>query len=331
MDLSTTYLGMKLKNPLVFAASPLSREIDTVKKMQDAGAAAVVMYSLFEEQINHDKQELDHFLNFGQNSFAEALSYFPEPEDFPNLDAEGYVEHLARIKKAVDIPVIASLNGVSKGGWMRYAKKMQEAGADAIELNIYYIAADPSLTSAQVEQMYLDDIVAVKESVSIPVALKCGPFFSSFANFARRADAAGIDGLVLFNRFLGPEIDLEALEVTPKLTLSHPFELRLPLRWIAILHGKIKADLAATSGIHTAEDILKVLMAGANVAMLTSSMLTRGVEYAGTLLKEMEAWLAAHEYTSIQQLRGSLSCRSIAEPAAYERANYMKALQSYFP
>lgn len=329
MDLSTDYLGLKLKNPLVCSASPLSKDLDTVRRLEDAGVSAIVHYSLFEEQINYEKHELDHFLNFGGESFAEALTYFPEPKDFINIDAQDYINHLAKIKQSVGIPVIGSLNGVSKGGWMRYAKHMQEAGADAIELNVYYVAADPSLTADAVEQMYLDDLKAVKKSVNIPVSLKIGPFFSAFANFAKRADAAGADGLVLFNRFLGPEIDLQKLEVSPKLSLSNPFEMRLPLRWIALLYGQIKADLAATSGIHTAADVLQVMMAGANVAMIASSLFARGVDYAGTILREMDQWLAEHEYESIRQLRGSMSSKAIAEPAAYERANYMKALRSY--
>lgn len=327
MDLTTSYLGLKLSNPIVHAASPLAKDLDNVKKMEDAGVGAVVLYSLFEEQINHEKQELDHFLSLGGD--AEALTYFPEPSDFINIDAADYLEHIRKIKGATQVPVIASLNGVSKGGWTHYARHMQEAGADAIELNIYYVPTNSSLNSDEVEQMYLDALAAVKEAVTIPVALKVGPFFSSFSSFAKKADRAGANGLVLFNRFFGPEIDLEKLEVIPKLVLSSQAELQLPLRWIAILYGNIKADLAATSGIHTASDVIKMVMAGASVTMITSVLLKKGVTHIKSLLAEMTRWMEDHEYESVMQMRGSMSYQSVAEPAAYERANYMKALQSY--
>lgn len=329
MDLTTSYLGLTLKNPLVAASSPLSNDVDSVKRLEDAGAAAVVMYSLFEEQINHEQEELDHFLSYGTDSFAEALSYFPQPQDFANIDCEEYLKHISNLKESVSIPVIASLNGVSKGGWMRYAKLMQEAGADALELNIFYVPTDPSLTAVKVEQMYVEDIKAVKESASLPVALKLGASFTSFANFAAQVDRAGANGLVLFNRFFGPDIDLEDLKVVSKLRLSTPAELQVPLRWIAVLYGNVKADLAASSGIHSADDAIKAVMAGASVTQLASVLLTNGVEFIGTILEEMQHWMAVKEYESISQMKGSMSYQSVAEPAAYERANYMKTLQSY--
>ncbi len=329
MDLSTTYLGLKLKNPIVHSASPLAKDLDEIKAMEDAGASAIVMYSLFEEQINFEKQELDHFLDYGGDSFAEALSYFPEPSEFFNIDAQSYLNHLSKVKQSVSIPVIGSLNGVSNGGWIHYAKNMQDAGADAIELNVYYVPTDPRITSEQVEQMYIDDVLAVKQAVSIPVSLKVGPFFSAFANMAQRLDSAGVNGLVLFNRFYGPDIELESLEVVSKLILSSPAELPLPLRWIAVLYGNVKCDLAATTGIHSASEVLKVIMAGANVAMLTSVLLRKGIGQMKSIISELEAWMDAHEYESIAQMRGSMSYQSVAQPAAYERANYMKTLQSY--
>ena len=329
MNLTTRYLGLDLKNPIVHASSPLVKNIDTVKRLEDAGVGAIVMYSLFEEQINHEKNELDHFLNFGGESFAEALSYFPEPEEFHSLNAEEYLEHIRRAKQSVNVPIIGSLNGVSRGGWMQYARHIEEAGADAIELNTYYMATDPSLSSEKVEQMYIDNIKAVKDSVSVPVAMKLGPYFSAFANMAIRLDQAGADGLVLFNRFFGPEIDLETLEVTPTLELSSGYERRLPLRWIAVLSGHLKADLAATGGVRDGLDVLKMIMAGASVAMVTSVLLERGVGCIANMLGEMKRWMEEREYESIAQMKGSMSVRSVAEPAAYERANYMKALQSY--
>jgi dihydroorotate dehydrogenase (fumarate) len=329
MNLATSYLGLKLKNPVIHAASPLSKDLGKVKQLEDAGASAIVMYSLFEEQIDYEKRELDHFLTMGTDSFAEALNYFPEPEEYHNIDAEEYLNHIRELKQSVEIPIIASLNGVSKGGWMRYAKFMEEAGADAIELNVYYVPTDSSLTSDKVEQIYLDALKSVKESVGIPVALKVGPFFTAFASFAQRVDQAGADGLVLFNRFFGPEIDLNELEVVPRLTLSTQMEMQLPLRWIAVLYGQLKADLAATSGIHTAADVIKMIMAGANAAMLVSSLYEKGINHVSKILSDMTQWMEEHEYESVEQMRGSMSYQKVAEPAAYERANYMKTLQSF--
>ncbi len=328
MDLTTTYLGKKLKNPLVASASPLSRSIDNIRRLEDAGAAGIVLFSLFEEEILHETRELDHYLTYGTESYAEALSYFPEPQEF-YLGPEEYLEHIRQAKAAVDIPIIGSLNGVSPGGWINYARKIESAGADAIELNLYYIPTDPALSSDDVERMYLSALKAVKASVGIPLALKLSPFFSAMANMAKQFDAAGADALVLFNRFYQPDIDLENLEVVPNVILSTPQAMRLPLRWIAILYGRIKADLAATSGIHTAQDVLKMLMAGANVTMMTSALLRNGIGHIRQVIREMEIWMEAHEYESVQLMRGSMSQKSVAEPAAFERANYIKALHSF--
>jgi dihydroorotate dehydrogenase (fumarate) len=329
MDLTTTYLGLKLKSPIVPSASPLSATVDQVRRMEDAGAAAVVLYSLFEEQINHQVEQVDHFLTTYSESFAEALSYFPEPDKFNNLYAEEYLEHIQNLKKSVDIPIIASLNGVSEGGWMEYASKMEQAGADAIELNIYYLAADPAVSGREVEQMYLNDIRRVKKNLSIPVAVKVGPYFSSFANMAVEMDNAGADGLVLFNRFYQPDIDLETLEVSPSLMLSNPYEKRLPMRWIAILRGQIRASIAATSGIHTSEDIVKMLLCGADVTMVASVLLRKGIDYLTDLNMDLVQWMTEHEYHSVADMKGAMSYQNVAEPAAFERANYLKILQSF--
>jgi dihydroorotate dehydrogenase (fumarate) len=328
MDLSTTYLGLKLKNPLIPSASPLSSDVDMVKRLEDYGAAAIVMYSLFEEQILHENKAIDTFLTAGTESFAEALSYFPEPEAFQNLEAEDYLEQILRLKKAVDIPVIASLNGVSSGGWMKFSRKMEDAGADALELNIYYIPTDPDLTADEVEKMYLDDVETVKKSVSIPVSIKLNPFFSAFANMAKKLDNTGADGLVLFNRFYQPDINLEELDVEHDLELSTPYEMRLPLRWLAILYGKVKASLAITSGIHEGADVVKAVMAGADAAMMTSVLMKKGPRRLEKILNDFRKWMEVHEYESVTQMKGSMSYKSVAEPAAYERANYMKTLQS---
>lgn len=329
MDLSTTYMGMKLKNPLVLAASPISADIEKVKKAETFGASAVVMYSLFEEQINHEINEIDYFLSQGSESFAEALSYFPEPVEFKNLHAEEYLNQISKLKKAVSIPVIGSLNGVSAGGWMEYAKKIEDAGADALELNVYYIATDPEMDAVKIEQLYIDNLSTVKKAVNIPVAIKLGPYFSAFANMAVKLDKAGADGLVLFNRFYQPDIDLNQLQVIPNLHLSSTHEMRLPLRWIAILYKKIKASLAATTGIHTAEDVIKMMMVGADVTMLASVLLAQGVEKLERILNDIQHWMAENDYSSIEQMKGSMSSQAIAEPAAFERANYIKTLQSY--
>lgn len=327
MDLSTTYMGMTLNNPIVASASPLSEDIGNIKRLEDAGASAVVLYSLFEEQLSRDRMALYHHLSHGTESFAEALTYFPEPPEF-HLGPEEYLEHIRRAKSAVRIPIIASLNGSTNGGWTEFAKLMQEAGADAIELNIYYLPTDLDLPGASVEQNCLDIVESVKWSITIPVAVKLSPYYSSMANMARRLDDAGADALVLFNRFYQPDIDLESLDVLPNVLLSQPQALRLPLRWIAILHGRIRASLAATSGVHTAQDSLKLLMAGANVTMMCSALLKRGIPHLGVVLDEMRMWMEEFEYESVKQMQGSMSHLHTENPSAYERVQYMRALQS---
>jgi len=330
VDLTTTYLGLKLKNPLVASPSPLSEKVENIKRMEEAGIAAVVMYSLFEEQIIHESLELDHFLSRGTESFAEALTYFPNVGKF-SLAPDKYIEILEKTKQAVNIPVMGSLNGVSTGGWIEYARKIQDAGADALELNLYYLPTDVNLTSTQLEDNYLKLVSDIRAKVRIPLAVKLAPFFTALPNFASRLVEAGADGLVLFNRFYQPDLDLENLEVVPNLVLSNSDELRLPLRWIAILYGKVKADLALTSGVHTSEDAIKAIMAGANVAMTTSALLKRGTNAIQQILIGMEEWMTEREYVSVQQMRGSMSQGAVAEPAAFERANYMKVLNSYNP
>lgn len=327
MDLTTTYMGMTLRTPLVPSASPLSEDIDSIKRMEDAGAAAVVFYSLFEEQITSQRYALHHHLTYGTESFAEALTYFPEPPVF-NLGPEGYLNHIRKAKEAVAIPIIASLNGTSLGGWIDYALQMQQAGADALELNVYYIPTAMNLSSDQVETTYLDILHAVKGVVTVPVALKLSPFFSNMAYMAQRLDAAGADALVLFNRFYQPDIDLETLEVEPHILFSTPQDLRLPMRWIAILYGRLQADLAATSGIHTATDVIKMLMAGARVTMMCSALLEHGIDHLRIVEQGMRDWMAQHEYTSVGQMQGSMSQQHCADPSAFERAQYMRALQS---
>jgi dihydroorotate dehydrogenase (fumarate) len=328
MDLSTTYLGFKLKNPIVPSASPMSRTVGGIKAMEDFGASAVVLYSLFEEQIRHETRELDHFLSYGTESYAEAVSYFPKTEDY-YLGPEEYLKHIYNVKRAVGIPVIASLNGSTVGGWTEYAKRIQEAGADAIELNIYHISTDPEISGAYVEQLYLEILQAVKAMVTIPVAVKLSPFFSSMANMAKRLDERGANGLVLFNRFYQPDINLESLEVEPSVVLSSSDSARLPLRWIAILYKAVKADLAATTGVHTGEDVVKMTMAGASVTMVCSALLRNGAKRIGEILNGVQKWMIDHEYESLEQMRGSMSHKSAANPSALERANYMKALNSY--
>jgi dihydroorotate dehydrogenase (fumarate) len=328
VDLTTRYLGLTLKNPLVASASPLCEDIDNIRRMEDAGASAVVLHSLFEEQIALEGHDLDRYLTHGAESFAEALTYFPDMTEY-NLGPEGYLDHLRRAKAAVDIPIIGSLNGVSSGGWIRYARKIEQAGADALELNIYFIPTDAEMTGADVEQMYVDLVRDVKASIRIPVAVKLGHAFSAIANMGRRLDQAGADALVLFNRFYQPDFDLENLEVTPTLTLSSSYELLLRIHWVAILFGHIRPDLAVTGGIHTAQDVLKAMMAGARVAMMTSALLKHGIDHLAAVQKELVTWMEEHEYESIRQMQGSMSYRSVAEPAAFERGNYMRVLRSY--
>jgi dihydroorotate dehydrogenase (fumarate) len=328
IDLTTTYLGLELKNPLVASASPLSKKAENAKKLEDAGVSAIVMYSLFEEQIIHDSLELDHYLTRGTNSFAEAITYLPDIGTY-NMGPERYLEHLSALKKALAIPVIGSLNGVSKGGWTDYARLMQDAGADAVELNMYYLSADPDLTGQELEDNYVDLVAEVKAAINIPLAVKLSPFITALPNFARRLVTAGADGLVLFNRFYQPDFDLEELEVVRTLNLSDSRDLLLPLRWISILHGKVEADFALTSGTHTAQDVLKAMMAGAKVAMTASKVLHDGYESVTTLLDDLKAWMEEHEYESIQQMQGSMSQQSVAEPAAFERSNYIRILNEF--
>jgi dihydroorotate dehydrogenase (fumarate) len=327
MNLTTNYLGLKLRSPLVPSASPLSEDIDNIKLMEDAGAGAVVLHSLFEEQLRLERFELNRSLTEGTESFPEALTYFPEPEEF-KLGPEEYLDHVANAKKSVKIPVIASLNGSTLGGWTNYARQIQSAGADAIELNIYYIPTDPDITAEQVERNYVDILKAVKSVVTIPVAVKMSPFFTNFAHTAKRLANAGADGLVLFNRFYQPDINLDSLEVTPNLLLSTPMAMRLPLRWIAILHGRLAASLAATGGIHRASDALKMLMAGADITQLCSVLLRRGIDHISTLETGISGWLEEHEYESLEQLKGSLSQKNCPDPSAFERAQYMRALST---
>jgi dihydroorotate dehydrogenase (fumarate) len=327
-DLTTKYLGLTLKNPLVASASPLSEKVETAKKLEEAGVSAIVMYSLFEEQIIHESLELDHYLNVGTESFAESLTYFPDLGTYA-MGPGKYLDHLSAVKKAVRVPVIGSLNGVSKGGWTKYAHYMQDAGADAVELNLYYLAADPELTSHELENSYLELVADVKAFVNIPVAVKLSPFFTALPNFAKRLAEAGADGIVLFNRFYQPDFDIDNLEVTHSLVLSTSDELKLPLRWVSMLYGKVKADLALTTGVHTATDVIKAMMAGANVTMLASELLKNGYGRIPDILATMQAWMDEHEYKSVRQMQGSMSQQSVKEPAAFERANYMKVLNEY--
>jgi dihydroorotate dehydrogenase (fumarate) len=328
IDLSTQYLGLKLGNPLVVAASPLCKEIASLRQMEDAGAAAIVLHSLFEEQINIEANELDRFLWDGPDLGAESATIFPDLGNY-NIGPDGYLEHIRQAKQSVSIPVIASLNGVSRGGWVSYAREMQQAGADAIELNVYFIPAEPGSSSDEIEKLYLDLVAEIRNTVSIPVAVKVGPYFSAFANMAQRLEAAGANGIVLFNRFYQPDFDLDALEVKPSLNLSNSGELRLRLHWAAMLHGHLRADIAITGGVHTAEDVVKSMMAGAKVTMLASALLQNGIGYLRPLRNQLQAWLETHEYESIQQMQGSMSQKNVPNAKAFQRANYMKVLSSY--
>jgi dihydroorotate dehydrogenase (fumarate) len=330
MNLTTNYLGMTLKNPIVASSSPLSHTVDSIRRLEDAGAAAVVMYSLFEEQIGFDSYYIDYHLTQGIDSYAESISYFPDMQSY-NVGPDEYMNLIRRAKEAVDIPIIGSLNGASVGGWTDYATLIEEAGADALELNVYYLPANTEVTGMEVETLSLDILSAVRQVVTIPLAVKLSPFFSSIANMASRLADHGADGLVLFNRFYQPDFDLENLEVAPRLVLSNSNELRLPLRWVAILYGRLSVDFAITSGIHTSQDIIKGLMAGANVTMMASELLQNGVRRIGQVLNELVTWLNEHEYESVMQMIGAMSQKHCAEPAAFERANYMKMLQSYRP
>lgn len=328
VDLKTTYLGLELKNPLVASASPLSESVETVSALEEAGISAVVMYSLFEEQIIHESMELDRFLNKDTNSFAEALNYLPEMGRY-SLTPDVYLEQVKTLKDTVNIPVIGSLNGVSTGGWIEYAQKIEGAGADALELNLYYLPTDLELTSAQLETAYITLVQDIRSKINIPIAVKLSPSFTALPNFAKRLADVGADGLVLFNRFYQPDFDLDELKVVPNLKLSKSAELRLPLRWIALLYGRVDVDFALTSGVYEADDVLKAMMAGAKVAMTASALLKKGPKHATKILSKLEKWMEENEYNSIQQMQGSMSQKAVADPAALERANYMKVLNSY--
>ncbi len=328
MDITTTYLGLKLKSPIVSSAGPLSEKISNIREMEDAGAGAVVLYSIFEEQIEHEELELDYHTTSHTESFAEATSYLPSPFEF-KLGPDEYLDHIRKAKEAVNIPIIASLNGKSIGGWTGYAKKMEQAGADALELNIYLLPTDISKTGSEIEKTYIEIVKAVKSTVKIPIAVKMHPFFSSTSYMAAELSKAGADGLVMFNRFYQPDIDLETLEVVPNVILSTPMAMRLPLRWIAMMYGKINADLAATSGIYTAEDVIKMVMAGAKVTQMLSSLLKFGIGHIADVTTNLKAWMEEKEYESIEQMRGSMSYMNVDDPSKFERANYMKVLNSY--
>jgi dihydroorotate dehydrogenase (fumarate) len=328
MKLNTSYLGLSLRSPLVASASPLWENVDNIRRAEEAGAGAVVLFSLYEEQIRREREAVDHYVSYGAESFAEAISYVPQPMQY-HVGPDAYLDLIRRAKAAVSIPIIASLNGATVGGWTRYARRMQEAGADALELNVYYIPTDPALSGAQVEDTYGEILTAVKAAVSIPVAIKLSPYFSNMAAMARRLDELGTDGLVLFNRFYQPDIDLETLEVRPNVLLSTPQDLRLPLTWIGILYGRLRADMAASSGAHTGADALKLLLCGATVVMMTSALLRHGPGHLRTVLDEMTGWMREREYESVDQLRGSVSQMHAEDPSAFERAQYMRALTTY--
>ena len=331
MDLRTRYLGLELRNPLVASSSPLTGAVESLLALEDAGAAAVVLPSLFEEQVEHDAFALDHAVGVGTGVNMEAHGgYFPALDDY-NTGADEYLDLLIAAKRALSIPVIVSLNGTSDGGWIRYATALQDEGADAIELNVYHVAADPEASGAQVEDRYLHLVEHVRSAVDVPLAVKIGPFFSSPANMARRLAAAGADGIVLFNRFYQPDIDLETLDVRPDLVLSTPDELRLVLRWIAIMAGRVDADLAATTGVHDADGVVKLILAGADVAMSASALLRHGPGHLRTMLDGMTRWFTDRDYQSVDQARGSMSQASAPDASAFERANYLKTLVAYAP
>ncbi len=328
INLTTKYMGLQLKNPLVVSACPLCGDADTLKRLEDAGAAAAVLPSLFEEQIVHDEQEVNKLYEYQTESFAESLSYFPSMNSY-NTGTKEYLDLLETAKSKVKMPLIGSLNGASVGGWTSYAKSMVDAGADAIELNVYFIPTDPQMTALDVEKMYAELVASVKDSISVPLAVKIGPYFSSMPSLLQRISAAGADAMVLFNRFLEPDIDLDTLQVAPNLVLSSRHELRLALRWIAILRDQTDISLAATGGVHFADDVIKALLAGADIVQMATALLRYGPPYIKKLLEEVERWLEEHEYAAVEQMKGSLSRGNSPDPSAFERANYMKALTSF--
>ena len=328
MDLTTTYLGLELKHPVVASAGPLSSTLDGVKRLEEGGAAAVVLFSLFEEQIRHENESFDYLYEQGMERFPESLSYFPAVEDY-RVGPEGYLDLVRSAVEATDIPIIGSLNGITDDGWTEYAKEIESAGARALELNIFFIPADIAISGREVEERYVRIVSRVKRAVNIPIAVKLSPFFSSIGEMARWLVEAGADGLVLFNRFYQPDFDLDTLEVRTTLELSSPGEIRLPLLWVALLHGRLNASLAATSGVHRAEEVIKYLMAGADVAMTTSALLRHGPGHIETVVNDMTAWMERRNYESIRQMKGSMSQSKVADPTSFERANYIKVLESY--
>lgn len=337
MDLQTQYLGMTLRSPLVASASPLSKSLDNIKRLEEAGAGAVVLYSLFEEQIRHERYMMHLHMLHGSDSHAEATSYFPEPAHY-TVGPEGYLNHIQKVKKAVSIPIIASLNGATPGGDSQidkraaladFAQQMEMAGADALELNLYFVPTDPNVESSEIEKNYIETVAAVRQAINIPLAAKIGPYFTSMAHMSRQLAEAGAQALVMFNRFYQPDIDLETLEVRPNILLSSSQSLRLPLRWIAILYKRIAVDFAATGGVYTGEDAIKLILAGANVTMMASALLKNGVDHLRVVETQMRDWMERYEYDSVDQMRGALSQIHCDDPAAFERAQYMKALTQY--
>jgi dihydroorotate dehydrogenase (fumarate) len=328
MDLTTTYLGLELKHPVVASAGPLSSTLDGVKRLEEGGAAAVVLFSLFEEQIRHENESFDYLYEQGMERFPESLSYFPAVEDY-HVGPEGYLDLVRSAVEATDIPIIGSLNGITGDGWTEYAKEIEAAGARALELNIFFIPADIAISGREVEERYVRIVSRVKRAVNIPIAVKLSPFFSSIGEMARWLVEAGAEGLVLFNRFYQPDFDLDALEVRTTLELSSPGEIRLPLLWVALLHARLNASLAATSGVHRAEEVIKYLMAGADVAMTTSALLRHGPGHIETVVNDMTAWMERRNYESVRQMKGSMSQSKVADPTSFERANYIKVLESY--
>ena len=328
MDLRTTYMGLELKHPLVASSGPLSGSVANIKRLEDAGAAAVVMFSLFEEQLKHESAALEHLMTFSAENSPEAQSYFPELDDY-TVGPDSYLDLLRRASEAVDIPIFGSLNGITNAGWIEYAQLMQQAGAKGIELNIYYIPADLTSDGREVEQRYVDIVKAVKSAVTVPVAVKLSPFFSAIGSMTKALDEAGADALVLFNRFYQPDFDLDKLEVAPNLNLSSPDEIRLPLLWIAVLYGKLRASLGATRGVHTPTEVVKYLMAGADAVMTTSALLKNGPDYMTTLRDGLQTWMEMRHYNSVAQLKGSMSQQNVSDPTAFERANYIKTLESF--
>lgn len=328
MDMSTEYLGLKLKNPLVPSASPLSKNLDTAKKLEDAGASALVMYSLFEEEVREEDDLMDNYLYSQDIGHNEAHGYLPVSDNYQTKTDE-YLAQIFSLKHALDIPVIASLNGVTVGGWIDHALEIQQAGADALELNVYYIAAEPDKSGREVESLYVDLLVEMRKHINIPLVMKLSPYFSSVAYMVRELQKHGVDGVSLFNRFYQPGIDLETLNIIPELSLSSSQESLLAMRWVGLLYGNVDISMAATGGIHTAEDALRMLMSGANVCHLCSVLLKNGPGYLAKILAEMESWMEAHEYESVSQLIGSASKLNAVEPAAFERCNYLQVLRSY--